>query len=56
MEINVNFVNESIFITTKNHAPGQMISGGTSSLEAHILRGASSRGEISLEADIRRGE
>jgi len=40
----------------KNNAPGQIISVGGSSLEAHILRGASSQGGLSLEADILRGK
>ena len=40
----------------KNNAPGQIISVGGSSLEAHILPGASSQGGLSLEADILRGK
>ena len=54
--INANFVNDSVFIMPKNYAPGQIISVGGSSLEAHILPSASSQGGLSLEADILRGK
>ena len=51
-----NFANEIVFIMPKNYALGQIISVGRSSLEAHILRDTCSRGGLSLEADILRGE